>query len=138
MTQQQKLNLIGFALKKSQLFLQVCLQPLNKTDHWPIDTIGRSDITKNLSQKLIRRDRGKSSLEVEESKKTDFYHGETRTESLVENLEVKLGSLNDVGKDMDLKRSGLMEASQVQVDRDLVGKWQYRGIGNMVGLTIWV
>ena len=138
MTQQLKLNSIGFALKKSQLFLQVCLQPLNKTDHWPIDTIGRSDITKNLSQKLIRRDRGKSSLEVEESKKTDFYHGETRTESLVENLEVKLGSLNDVGKDMDLKRSGLMEASQVQVDRDLVGKWQYRGIGNMVGLTIWV
>ena len=79
MTQQQKLNLIGFALKKSQLFLQVCLQPLNKTDHWPIDTIGKSVITKNLSQKLIRRDRGKSSLEVEESKKTDFYHGETRT-----------------------------------------------------------
>ena len=138
MTQQLKLNSIGFALKKSQLFLQVCLQPLNKTDHWPIDTIGRSDITRNLSQKLIRRDRGKSSLEVEESKKTDFYHGETRTESLVENLEVKLGSLNDVGKDMDLKRSGLMEASQVQVDRDLDGKWQYRGIGNMVGLTIWV
>ena len=138
MTQQQKLNLIGFALKKSQLFLQVCLQPLNKTDHWPIDTIGRSDITKNLSQKLIRRDRGKSSLEVEESKKTDFYHGGTRTESLVENLEVKLGSLNDVGKDMDLKRSGLMEASQVQVDGDLDGKWQYRGIGNMVGLNIWV
>ena len=138
MTQQQKLNLIGFALKKSQLFLQVCLQPLNKTDHWPIDTIGKSVITKNLSQKLIRRDRGKSSLEVEESKKTDFYHGETRTESLVENLEVKLGSLNDVGKDMDLKRSSLMEASQVQVDRDLDGKWQYRGIGNMVGLTIWV
>ena len=138
MTQQLKLNSIGFALKKSQLLLQVCLQPLNKTDHWPIDTIGRSDITRNLSQKLIRRDRGKSSLEVEESKKTDFYHGETRTESLVENLEVKLGSLNDVGKDMDLKRSGLMEASQVQVDRDLVGKWQYRGIGNMVGLTIWV
>ena len=98
MTQQLKLNSIGFALKKSQLFLQVCLQPLNKTDHWPIDTIGKSVITKNLSQKLIRRDRGKSSLEVEESKKTDFYHGETRTESLVENLEVKLGSLNDVGK----------------------------------------
>ena len=136
MTQQQKLNLIGFALKKSQLFLQVCLQPLNKTDHWPIDTIGRSDITKNLSQKLIRRDRGKSSLEVEESKKTDFYHGETRTESLVENLEVKLGvgggdtSDDLVGKDTDVKM-GLM----AHQDQDVLDN-QYRGIGNMVGQPV--
>ena len=110
----------------------MCLQPgtLNKTDHWPI---GTSDITKNLTQKLIGRD--KISLKVEESKKTDYYHGETRTESLVENLEVKLGTSNDVGKNMDLKKNGLMEVGQDQVDRDLVGN-QYRGLGNMVRQSI--
>ena len=65
----------------------------------------------------------------------DYYYGETRTESLVGNLEVKLGTSNDVGKDMDLKKNGLMEVGQDQVDRDLVGN-QYRGIGNMVGRSI--
>ena len=110
----------------------MCLQPgtLNKTNHWPI---GTSDITKNLTQKLIGRD--KISLKVEESKKTDYYNGETRTESLVGNLEVKLGTSNDVGKNLDLKKNGLMEVGQDQVDRDLVGN-QYRGIGNMVGRSI--
>ena len=114
--------------------MQVCLQPgpLNKTDHWPIDTIA-----KNFSQKLIEKDRGKSSLE--ESKKTDYFFGETRTDSLVD----KLGDTSKhVAKAMNPKKNGKLDtakdmngrltgAGQEEVDKDLLGT-QYRGIGNMV------
>ena len=120
------------------MVLQVCLQTgsLNKTDHWPIDTIG-----KNFSQKLIEKDRGKSS--VEESKKTDYFYGETRTDSLVD----KLGDTSKhVAKDVNPKKNGRLDtakdmngrltgAGQDEVDKDLVGN-QYRGIGNMVGQPI--
>ena len=107
----------------------MCLQSghLNKTDHWPIN-IGKSNFIKNSSQKLKETDRGKSLVEVEESKKTDYNYGETRTESLVE----KLGLGGETSKDMDLK-NGVMEDGQDQVDKDLVNTNQYRGIGNMVG-----
>ena len=111
----------------------MCLQSghLNKTDHWPIN-IGKSNFIKNSSQKLKETDRGKSLVEVEESKKTDYNYGETRTESLVEKLGLGGETSYDVGNDMDLK-NGVMEDGQDQVDKDLVNTNQYRGIGNMVG-----
>ena len=116
------------------MILQVCLQPgpLNNTNHWPIDTIG-----KNFSQKLMEKDRGKNSLE--ESKKTDFFYVETRTDSLVDKLgdtskhvakakNPKKNGRLDTAKDMNGRLTG---AGQDEVDKDLVGN-QYRGIGNMV------
>ena len=115
----------------------MCLQPghLNKTDHWLRD-IGPSDIInskwENSSQNLIETDRGKT---VQESKSTKTDHdGETKTESLVEKLEVKLG-LGDtsddlVGKDMDVKKTMMAHQDQDVLDN------QYRGIGNMVGQPV--
>ena len=114
---------------------QVCLQPigLNKIDHWPIN-IGALNINKseweNSSQNLMETDRGKTLVEAEEGMgaKTDHF-GETRTESLVEKLDGVGDTLNDVGKDMDVKK-GLVPGRDDLLDN------QYRGIGNMVGQTI--
>ena len=115
---------------------QVCLQPghLNKTDHWPIN-IGALDINKsewvNSSQNLMETDRGKTLVEAEEGKSIKTGHfGETRTESLVEKLDGVGDTLNDVGKDMDVKK-GLVPGRD-EVNKDLLDN-QYRGIGNMVG-----
>ena len=108
---------------------------MNKTDHWLRD-VGPSDIInskwENSSQNLIETDRGKI---VEESKSTKT-DGETRTESLVEKLEVKLGvgggdTLDDlVSKDTVVKEGQMCHKDQDHLDN------QYRGIGNMVGQPV--